>query len=123
MCKTSPTQRSLKTLKDQGWTTQVVEHWNPYSRTRTDLWGIVDILAMNGQQIVGIQTTSGSNVSARIKKIREEPRAMTWIESGGRLFVHGWRKLLRSNTWECRQIEITPEVIQNNVQIEESDDV
>lgn len=109
----SPTAQSLKLLRDQGWTVQVVERWNPFAKRRVDLFGVVDILCMNSQSgFLGVQTTSASNVSARLTKIRNEPRALTWLEAGGKLIVHGWSKKGprgKRKIWECRIEEITIE--------------
>jgi len=108
---TSPTKRTLEKCKKHGWTVAVVERWNQFAKVRQDLFGFVDVVAMSGQGFVGIQSTSGSNVSSRIAKIREEPRAAEWLKCGGRIFVHGWRKLVKTGRWECREIEITPAVL------------
>ena len=102
----SPTQRTLALCKKTGWTVQVVEHWNSFAKIRQDLFGVIDAVALDGVSIIGIQATSGDNVSKRILKIREEPRAILWLKCGGRLFVHGWRKLVKSGRWECREIEL-----------------
>ncbi len=47
---TSPTQRSLKKLRDDGWTAEVVEKWISYRDAKQDakLWGLVaDLLDAN----------------------------------------------------------------------------
>jgi hypothetical protein len=91
----SPTQRSLKLLRSQGMTVQVVERYNQFARRRIDLFGFIDIVAVSDCSIIGVQTTSGSNVSARLEKIREERRdaALAWLRAGGRIHIHGWRKI------------------------------
>lgn len=90
----SPTQRSLKMLRDDGWTAEVVEKWNPHVRQRKDLFGFADVIAMKPGEVPRlIQVTSGSNTAARIAKIREEPMAATALQSGFAIEVHGWRKL------------------------------
>ena len=43
---TSPTQRSLAALRERGMLAEVVERWNPYTKTRKDLFGFVDIVAV-----------------------------------------------------------------------------
>jgi len=113
MAKVSPTQRSLKLCRGNGWTVQVVEHWNQFARIRQDLFGVIDLVALGGSQIIGIQSTTGNNVSKRIQKIRDEPRAAEWLQCGGRLFVHGWRELETKarQKWHCREIEITQAVL------------
>jgi hypothetical protein len=72
----SPTARTLAECKKRGWTVQVVEKWNAFAKVRVDLFGFIDLVAMDGKCIYGIQSTSGSNLSARLKKIGAEPRAL-----------------------------------------------
>jgi hypothetical protein len=111
--KTSTTQRSLARLRKDGWTCAIVEHWNSHTRTRHDLYGFADILAVNAianAPFVLVQTTSGANVAARIAKITNEPRAREWLLCGGKIIVHGWRKVGargKRKLWECREQEIT----------------
>ena len=102
----SPTQRSLKMLRADGYTCQVVEHFNHFARIRQDLFGGIDILAIRPGEILGVQTTDGSSVSKRLAKLRSEPKLAAWLNAGGKLVVHGWRKLERTGKWECRIEEI-----------------
>jgi len=105
---TSPTQRSLKLLRDRGMFAYVVEKWVPQARKRIDVAGFGDLLAWSPVSgCVLIQTTTGSHVAARTRKILEDCRepALAWIASGGRIVVHGWRKIRRK--WECREVWIT----------------
>lgn len=98
---TSPTQRSLKHLRDLGYPlVQVVERWNPYAKVRQDLFGIIDVLAV-GDDIVAVQTTSGSNVSARITKMQESVALPILKKAGIKVIVHGWRKL--KGRWALRE--------------------
>lgn len=110
----SPTQRSLKYLRDQGWVhVQVVERWNPYARIRQDLFGFIDILAMGPLGTLAVQTTSGSNVSARVQKITALPAAKAWVQVSNRwIEVHGWRKVGergKRKTWEVRVVDVKHE--------------
>jgi hypothetical protein len=102
----SPTQRTRDWLKLRGITSQIVERWNAFARIRQDLFGFGDVLALGGR-ITAIQVTSGPNVAARINKIYELPEAREWLESGGLIEVHGWRKSARTNRWELRRVSIT----------------
>lgn len=101
MARTSPTQRSLKMLRDDGWTCQIVEHWNPFSKRRVDLFGVIDILCIKDGETLGVQTTTMDNRSKRIQKIAESEEAALWMRAGNLLHVHGWRKLKKSGRWEC----------------------
>lgn len=95
----SPTQRSLKLLRDQGHTAQVVEKWNAFAKRRIDLFGVIDIVAIHPDAIgcKGIQTTSGSNMSARIAKAMAEPTLKTWLKTGNSFVIHGWRTIKDGN--------------------------
>jgi hypothetical protein len=92
--KTSPTQRALKFCKSNGWTVQVVEKWNQWAGVRQDLFGCIDLVVLDGAGggPLGVQVTSGSNVSARLTKSREEPRLQAWLSSPARFEVWGYGK-------------------------------
>lgn len=110
----SPTQRSLALLKEGNFICQVVERWNPYAKVRVDLFGFIDIVAVRHPYpgVIGIQTTSASNMSARIKKILGIPEAKIWLTAGNRIIVHGWSKKGRAGarkTWQYNVTEITLE--------------
>lgn len=104
----TPTARTLEECRKRGYTAQVVEKWIPQAQRRVDLFDVIDVvccvppvkLAVEGSAmpdspgyLLGIQTTTMSNKSARIEKIRQSPRAAAWLASGGRIAVWSWRKL------------------------------
>ena len=105
---TSPTQRSLKLLRERGYMAAVTEHWNPHARLRQDLFGFIDIVAVSRLYgIIAVQTTSGDNMAARIAKIKESAHAKVWLDSRGGITVHGWRKVGARGArklWECREV-------------------
>ena len=92
MSKTSPTARTLAECKKRGWTAQVVEQTIPRTFIKRDLFGIIDILAITPDGLLGIQATSGTNHSARIAKARQEPRLATWLRAGAHFAVWSWAK-------------------------------
>lgn len=101
----SPTQRTLKHLRDAGYPlVQVVERWNPYAGVRQDLFGIVDVLAV-GSDIVGVQATSASNVSKRVAKITGSPALPILRKAGIRVVVHGWCKV--NGRWTLREVDVS----------------
>lgn len=110
----TPTQRSLKELRKAGWLVAVVEKWNPHVRIRQDLFGFADLLAVKGDQVLLVQTTSTSNVAARLGKIRAEAKSHVWLAGQNRrIVVHGWAKRGprgKRKLWECREIEVTPTI-------------
>jgi len=107
MAKISPTQNSLKKIKTDGWTTvAIVEHWNPFARVRQDLFGFIDILAINDDgEVLAVQTTSYTNISARVKKIAENEHIGRVRKANWRIEVHGWRKI--KNRWEVKVVDVS----------------
>lgn len=105
----TPTQRSLKLLRDDGWTAEIVERWNPHSRTRHDLFGFVDLIAVKaGHKPLLVQVTSGSNTAARIQKIKALETYPLVLAAGFAVEVHGWRKLVSNrNRWTPKIVPLT----------------
>lgn len=101
----SPTQRSLKLLREAGYTVAIVEYWNAFTKRRHDLFQFADLLAIRENEILLVQVTSGSNVSARIKKITENEHIGAVRKSGMRVEVHGWRKLKAG--WEPKIVDLS----------------
>lgn len=97
----SPTELTLRTLRDEGYTAQVVEHWVPGANIRRDLWGFVDVLAIRDGETLGVQCTSYSNVPARVKKITDSEHLPKVRDAGWRVEVHGWEKV--KNRWVLRR--------------------
>ena len=89
---TSPTQLTKKECARRGWIVPVAAHRNSFSKPRADLFGVVDLVALTGQAIVGIQTTSRGNASSRRRKIDDLETATAWRQSGGVIEVWGWAK-------------------------------
>lgn len=92
MSGVSPTQNSLKALRAAGYTCWVVEYWNHYTQRRVDLFNAWDIIAIRHGETLFVQTTSGNNVSARVKKIADNEYTSAIRDAGIRMEVHGWRK-------------------------------
>jgi len=116
--KTSPTQRSLKKLRDDGYIVAVVEKWVPSGPAgfkgpiiTRDVWNFGDILACKVGQIGAtlVQTTSGTHVAERLEKMRSIAEVGIWIAAGNRVVVHGWRKVGdvgKRKVWECREVNV-----------------
>jgi carbonic anhydrase len=96
----SPAQRSLKYLREQGYTAAITEHWNGFARIRQDLFGFVDIVAIRDGETLAVQTTSYSNMAARIKKIAEHENVAVVRKANWRIEVHGWKKNQKTKRWE-----------------------
>jgi len=108
----SPTSRSLAHLRKLGFTAQVVEKFNYFTKQRKDLFGCIDIIAIHPEQkrILGVQATSLSNIQSRVKKSEEEPMLQTWFAAGGLFQVHGWGKKGakgKRKLWELKTIVLS----------------
>lgn len=111
----TPTQRTLKHLRDNGWTAGVVEKWNHHVRIRQDLWGFADLVAFRGDEVILVQATA-QGVSARVNKILSNETAKHWSACGHRILVYGWRQLVarrkdgskaKRKRWTPRIVEVT----------------
>jgi hypothetical protein len=101
----SPTQRTLKHLREQGYPlVAVTEKWNPHAKIRQDLFGIVDVLAV-GNDIVAVQATSGSNVSSRVAKLTASDALPVLRKANIRVLVHGWTK--RRGRYQLREVDLS----------------
>lgn len=107
----SPTQRTLKKLREEGYLAQVVERWCSFTKRRHDLFGIIDVLAIKDGETLAVQTTSGSGASARLKKMLESDTLKPILDAGWKVHIHGWRKVKvkrggKAMRWEVRLIDL-----------------
>lgn len=121
MSSISPTQRSLKLLRAEGYTAQVVEHWNSFAMRRIDLFGCIDIVAVRADLpgVLGVQCTSATNAAARLKKASECPALKVWLLAGNRFEVHahgkrGPRGLRKVWTCNIRKLHADECIASNN---------
>jgi hypothetical protein len=101
----SPTQRSLALLRAEGYTVEVVEKWNAHARIRQDLFGFIDILGVRDGETLAVQTTAGSCLASRRKKIAEHENLGAVRKAGWRIELHGWRKLKAG--WQCKREDVS----------------
>jgi hypothetical protein len=105
----SPTQRSLKYLRLLGYRVEIVERWIPGANIRRDLFGFIDLLAIKDGEVLAVQTTSGSNVAARVAKIASDELAGAVADVrklGWSIHVHGWRKNSKRR-YVLREIDVS----------------
>lgn len=104
----SPTQRSLKYLRQQGWHCEIVEKYNHFTRTRHDLFGIADVICISQANPPLLVQVTSSNWSSRVRKIIESPLTPLVLSAGFQIEVHGWRKLKSNrNKMTIKVISIT----------------
>ncbi len=92
-------------MRDRGFYSEVVERYNSFTRTRHDLFGFIDILCLGEGVVIGVQTTSYSNMNARINKIQEHENKETVMKAGITIVVQGWVKN-KSNRWEVKEVVV-----------------
>lgn len=116
---TSPTQRTIRELRNQGRVCAVVERFNAFvgpHGIRQDLFGIIDVLALDPERgVVGIQCC-GTDFAAHERKILEErtQESIDWLSTPGTVLeLWGWRKVKlqrggKAMRWQPRIREFTP---------------
>ena len=95
-------------LRARGWTVGVVER--RHGGKSHDLFGMWDILAMRDGRLIAVQATSGSNVAARMAKVRSAEALLEWrLLAATRSYVVGWRllKVGKRRLWRARWVRIT----------------
>ncbi len=95
----TPTQRTLAALREKGMRVGMVERFNHHAGPfgiRQDLFGIIDMIALDKTRgVVGVQST-GQDFSGHMQKILGPGRdaAIYWLQTpGAHLELWGWRKL------------------------------
>lgn len=96
----SPTGLTVKALESDGWTVDVVERTIPKTFIKKDLFGFIDVLAVKDDVTIGIQATSDTNVSARVKKIADHQNIGAVRHAGWRVEVWGWKKGHDAKPWK-----------------------
>ena len=105
----SPTQRSKLFLIQNGYAVDICEHYDMFAHKRRDLFHMFDLVAVKDKGVLGVQTTTGSNASARVKKVLANPVTTTWVSAGNCIEIHGWRKLAKrkeNKFWHVRVTEV-----------------
>lgn len=96
MAGVTPTQRTLKAMRDKGRICGIVERFQQYGGkfgVRQDLFGFIDIIAIDAEEgIVAIQST-GMDWSGHVKKIfSKEEIVSEWLKHSP-LELWAWRKV------------------------------
>lgn len=101
--KTNATQRSLGSLRENGWSCHIVEKYLPARGAmkfprRIDAFNFGDILAMRPPMaglrgsIALVQCCPGASHAEHKDKILSIPEYYIWKKSGGRVFLQSWAK-------------------------------
>jgi hypothetical protein len=117
---------SRRKWRARGYHVEAAEHVSRIGKVvrRHDTFGFADLIAIRPGEIIFVQVTSWSNVSARANKIARERHgigqwsvpilelAKTLLSVAGvRILVEGWRQDPKTLRWEDRELEITPKTL------------
>lgn len=119
---TSPTQRTIRALKDLGRICAIAEKWqmiprHPAGGVRKDLFGFIDVVSLDPERgIVAIQSC-GQSFADHYRKITDSEcteAAIEWLKCGGSIELWAWRKVKvkrggKAMRWAPRVKEITME--------------
>lgn len=119
----SPTQRTMRELREHGGICAVVEKFNPHvgeHGCRQDLFGIIDVLVLDPAGVLGIQCC-GSDFKGHVEKLTIEraQNSREWLSTPGtKLQIWGWRKIHlkrggKAMRWAPRIQEITLADVEN----------
>ena len=98
----SPTSRTTKKLREEGYLVEIVERYNSFSRKRHDLLGLFDVIALKNDQLIGIQITTESNNSARYRKMTDESSHLKpWLMTNNEAWIITWKKI--KHRWRYRK--------------------
>lgn len=117
----SPTMRTLRELRNLNRKCDIVERFihntkvNPCGGIRSDLFGFIDIIAIEPDKgvIIGVQSCGNSFAAHYRKIIRDRTEnAIAWLRSGGKIELWAWSKVKakpggRRLVWRPRVQEIT----------------
>lgn len=102
------TARAMEQLRKDGWQwIEVVERWNPYSRTRHDLFNLVDVLAVCSERGTLAVQACGRDFASHRDKILRSPCSLVLVEAGWAFELWGFRKL--KSGWTIRVEQFTNE--------------
>lgn len=93
----SPTQRTIRELRNQGMKCAIVEKWNAHVKIRQDMFGIIDVIALDPERgVIGVQCCAGSGFASHYRKLTEDrvQDTIDWLETPGTsLELWAWRKV------------------------------
>ena len=101
---TIPLQRSMKLLREEGFHVEKVEFWNAFSKTRKDLFGILDLLAIDPVtgHTLGVQVTTLGQRNPHLRKIKASKNYHLLKQADWAIELHSWRKL-KASGWTLKK--------------------
>src|SRR5262249_31734283 len=102
----SPTALTLRSLRQAGYTADVVERFIAAVNIRRDLFHCIDVVGVHRAEVgvLRVQTTTLGSLPARVKKARQCPELHVWLAAGNAFEVHGWER--RAERWHCKRVSV-----------------
>ena len=84
--------------EDQGWLVEKVEHWNEWSKTRHDLFGLFDLLCIHRDtgKVAGVQVTTMGGKQPHIRKMKASKNLDVVRKANWLILLHSWRRLKKT---------------------------
>lgn len=94
----------MRSLRKLGLTCEGVEWYNHYTRRKHDLFQFADVISFGSSHVVLlVQTTTKTNLLARLKKVLANPIALEWCKCPHRLLrIDGWYK--EKHRWTAEHV-------------------
>ena len=88
-------------MREKNYLVEKVEFWNSFSKTRKDLFDILDLLCIDktgGKEFttVGVQVTTMGQRNPHLKKMKASKNLELLKQAGWRIELHSWRKLKKT---------------------------
>ena len=111
----SPTQRARSLCRANGWTSQIVERFNTWAKVRVDLFGVIDLLVLdgNGGGPLGVQVCASGDHAKRRTKALAEPKLREWLASPARFEIWSFAKRGERGKPKRWQLKREPLVLQH----------
>lgn len=112
--RTDLVSRTLKALRAEGWTAEVVERAGPWGRK--DLFGIGDILAIRPSEVRLVQVCGPGEGPAHIRKIAEAELVGAVRNADIEIEVWAWSQILqrkkcgrrgKARRWMAKRINVS----------------
>lgn len=103
----SPTSRSKQMMEKEGYKVWIVEQTIriPGRTFKRDLFNAFDLIGLRDSETKVVQTTTLSNLSARLKKLEENEYMADMRKAGWTMEAHGWRKL--KTGWAAKIVDVS----------------
>jgi hypothetical protein len=102
----NPLHQSITLLKRGGYRATIVTKTDKDTRQPRPMLGFADILAYHARrgEIILVMVTEDARIGLSKARIAENPNANDFVKSGGKVFLHGWRRT--KNGLKCAVVEI-----------------